>query len=95
MNQKLQDYRQEGVREYLVLCIEERRLHWFRFPSGREIRPDREGVSRSAIFPGLWIHEQALLDHDDPRLVEVVQLGLATSQHAAFLHKLKSRRRRA
>ena len=43
MNQKREDYEQAGVLEYQVLCVEERELHWFHFPSGRPIRPDRRG----------------------------------------------------
>ena len=51
MNQKRADYEQAGVLEYLVLCVEERELHWFHFQSRRMIRPDRQGVARSASFP--------------------------------------------
>ena len=51
MNQKRDDYERAGVLEYLVLCVEEREVHWFHFPSRRVIRPDRKGVARSAFFP--------------------------------------------
>jgi Uma2 family endonuclease len=94
LNQKLQDYRKAGVREYLVLSIEERRVHWFRFPSDEEIRPNRQGVLRSVVFPGLWVHERALIDRDSPRLVEALQEGLASRPHAAFVRRLSAARRR-
>ena len=77
-----------------MLCIEERRLHWFHFPSGEEIMPNRQGVRRSQVFPGLWIDEQALLEQNDQRLIEVVQQGLASRAHAAFVRRLETARRK-
>src|ERR1700722_8938579 len=47
MHAKRLDYRQAGVAEYLVLCVEERELHWFDFRSRRTIRPAADGVYRS------------------------------------------------
>ena len=51
MNQKREDYEQSGVLEYVVLCIEERELYWFHFPSGRPIRADTAGCRALARFP--------------------------------------------
>jgi Putative restriction endonuclease len=95
MNQKRQDYQRAEVLEYLVLCIEGPELHWFHFPSGNQIQPNRAGVSRSLVFPGLWVHVQALLEQDGPRLIEVVQQGLASRPHAAFVRRLQAARRRS
>ena len=80
--------------EYLVLCVEERELHWFHFPSRRMVRPDRKGVARSRVFPGLWIDVAALLERDGLRLVAVVQQGLAAPAHAAFVRRLEKARKR-
>jgi Uma2 family endonuclease len=93
MNQKRQDYRQAGVLEYLVLCIEEQELHWFDFEKSRPIRPSRDGIARSRIFPGLWIDVLALLDQNAPRLIKVVQQGVASRAHAAFVRRLERARR--
>jgi hypothetical protein len=90
MNQKREDYERAGVLEYLVLCIEGPELHWFHFASGKPIRPNRAGVSRSLVFPGLWVHVQALLEQDGPRLIEVVQQGLASRPHGAFVRRLQA-----
>jgi hypothetical protein len=95
MNQKRQDYERAGVLEYLVLCIEEPELHWFHFPSGQQIQPNRAGVSRSLVFPGLWLHVPALLEQNGPRLIETVQRGLASRPHAAFVRRLRAARRRS
>jgi Uma2 family endonuclease len=94
LHQKRDDYQRAGVVEYLVLSVAERELHWFHFPSGRPIRPNREGVWRSRVFPGLWLHGEALLARESARLIEVVQQGLASRPHAAFVKRLQAAHRR-
>ena len=94
LNQKREDYEQAGVQEYLVLSIEERQLHWFHFPKAKMIRPNRQGVSRSLVFPGLWIDNAALAARDSARLIEVVQQGLASRAHAAFVKRLQAAHRK-
>jgi Uma2 family endonuclease len=95
MNQKREDYERAGVLEYIVLCIRERELRWFHFPSRRIIRPDRQGVARSRVFPGLWIDAPALLKSDGRRLRAAVQEGIASRADAAFVKRLvKARKRR-
>jgi Uma2 family endonuclease len=42
LNQKKADYRQAGICEYLVLCIEDQTLHWFDFHLGKSIKPNRQ-----------------------------------------------------
>ena len=94
LNQKRDDYHQAGVLEYLVLPVEEPQLHWFHFPSGRPIRPDRQGVARSRVFPGLWIDVPALLERNSTRLIAAVRQGLAAAAHAAFVKRLEKVRKR-
>ncbi len=94
MHQKRDDYKRAGVLEYVVLCVEEQELHWFHFPSGKRIRPNRQGISRSRVFPGLWIDARALLARDSARLMEVVQSGLASQEHARFVKRLQAARRK-
>jgi hypothetical protein len=80
------------VQEYLVLAVEEQQLYWFHFPSRRQLRPDRSGVRRSRVFPGLWIDGPALLARDSPRLLATLQRGLATPDHAEFVDRLHAAR---
>jgi Uma2 family endonuclease len=94
LHQKRDDYERTGVLEYVVLCIEEAELRWFHFPSGEELRPTRQGVHRSRVFPGLWIDRGALLDRDSRRLAAVVDQGLARREHAAFVKRLQAARRK-
>lgn len=93
MHAKREDYRRNGVIEYLVLLVEEREVRWFYFP-GDEIRPNREGISRSRVFPGLWIDIDALLRRDSARLLEVLRQGLASRPHASFVRRLQAAHRR-
>lgn len=92
LNEKRIDYQRAGVLEYLVLSIAEQELHWFHFPSQEVIAPNRRGVARSRVFPGLWIDVRALLARDSGRLVETIQKGLASREHARFVRRLATRR---
>ena len=94
LNQKKEDYKQAGVVEYLVWCIKERELHWFHFPSGIMIQPNRRGVLRSRVFPGLWIDQEALFNRDTMRIVAAVQRGLASREHTAFVKRLQADHRK-
>jgi hypothetical protein len=95
MHQKRQDYERAGVQEYLVLCIEDRQLHWFHFPSGKAIAANRLGIVRSRVFPGLWMDVRALLEQDQVRLRQVVEKGMASRPHAAFVRRLQATRRKS
>jgi hypothetical protein len=88
MGRKRRDYLEAGVQEYLVLCVEEQQLHWFHFPSRRKLKPDKNGVWKSRVFPGLWLDGPALLARDSARLMAAVQRGLATPEHAEFARRL-------
>jgi Uma2 family endonuclease len=94
LHRKREDYQRAGVLEYLVLCVEEQELHWFHFKSQRRITADKQGVFRSRVFPGLWIDGPALLARRSARIAEVVQEGLASSEHAAFVKKLEAAHRK-
>jgi Uma2 family endonuclease len=95
LHEKRADYERAGVREYLVVCTEERELHWFNFQTARPLRPDRAGVYRSKVFPGLWIAGRALLNLDSAGVAEVVRQGIDSPAHAAFVRRLERARRRS
>jgi hypothetical protein len=94
MHRKKDVYQKAGVREYLVLCVEEQELHWFDFRTRRLITPDRLSIYRSRVFPGLWIDGRALLALDSDCVAKVVKRGLASPEHAAFVKRLQAARRR-
>ncbi len=92
LNEKRVDYERAGVLEYLVLCIAEQELHWFDFARNELIVPNRRGIAKSRVFPGLWIDVPALLARDSARLRAAVEKGLASREHAAFVKRLAKRR---
>jgi hypothetical protein len=94
MHQKRDDYERAGVLEYVVLCLEEQELYWWHFPSGRAIKPDRQGISRSRVFPGRWIDGSALLARDTKRLIKVAEQGIASRAHGAFVKRLLAAHRK-
>lgn len=87
---KKEDYEKAGVKEYVVVDIENQRMFWFVRRRGKfeELAPSADGIYRSEVFPGLWLDPTALLRNDKTRLNEVLQQGLATPEHAVFVKKL-------
>lgn len=85
---KLNDYKINGVHEYLVAAVAERRMYWFDLEHGQELSTDSDGILRVRNFPGLWIHLESLFDWKFQPLIDVVMRGLATSEHAAFVSRL-------
>jgi Uma2 family endonuclease len=88
LHSKRRDYQRYGVLEYLVLCLRERLLRWFDLRNDRELHVGADGLVRVYTFPGLWIDVEAVLTLDYQRLMAGLQLGLATAEHAAFVHRL-------
>ena len=86
MNQKKADYERAGVREYVVVELDPDRVHWFirRGDHFEDLPPGPDGIYRSEVFPGLWLDAEALFAEDLDRLIEVLDQGLATPEHAAF-----------
>jgi len=94
LHTKLAVYRRNGVREYVVWRVLDQQIDWFSLRAGEfvPLTADAAGIVRSEVFPGLWLDAAALIRGDMPRVLEVVQQGLASPEHAAFLraHPLNS-----
>ena len=90
LHEKLNAYRRNAVREYLVWRVEDSALDWFVFRSGQfvPLAPGADGILRSEVFPGLWLDPAAWLRNDRPRVHAVLQQGLASPEHAAFVARL-------
>lgn len=91
---KLADYERAGVLEYLVRALDPDEVLWFRRQQGSLVRssPDEDGLYRATSLPGLWLDPAALMQGDTRRLRAVLDLGLATPEHAAFAARLLARR---
>ena len=94
LHQKLEVYQDHGVLEYLAVLMRERQIRWHRLVNGRfeVVPPPADGVYRSAVFPGLWLDAAALLAGDLSRVLAVLQQGIQSPEHAAFVQQLAARR---
>jgi Uma2 family endonuclease len=94
LHQKLEVYEETGVQEYLAVLLREREVRWHRLTDGRfEVVPQpADGIYRSAVFPGLWLDAPALLAGDLARVLAVLQEGINTAAHRAFVEELARRK---
>ena len=94
LHQKLQVYRRNGVKEYVVWRVVDRTFDWFvlRGDQYERLPCSADGYFRSEVFPGLWLDPQALIAQDTIAVLNVLQLGLASVEHAQFVERLARRR---
>jgi Uma2 family endonuclease len=87
---KKQAYRRNGVREYIVWQVLDEKLSWFSLQEGEylELAPNEEGVLQSRVFPGLWLAVNELLTGNMQVVLNVLQTGLQSVEHADFIEKL-------
>jgi Uma2 family endonuclease len=90
LHSKLEVYRRNQVQEYLVWQIYTNTFDWFRLRDGKyeQLSANPEGVVCSEVFPGLWLAKNALLSGDFATVLEVLQQGIATPEHQAFVAQL-------
>jgi Uma2 family endonuclease len=91
---KLEAYRRNGVREYLVWRTYDGKLDWFALRDGVfvPLAPDSGGILQSEAFPGLRLDAPALLRDDMSRVLAVLGQGVESAEHAAFVERLRRRR---
>jgi Uma2 family endonuclease len=82
-------YRRNGVQEYIVWQVFDQKLDWFVLREGEyQLQTvDDRGVLRSEVFPGLWLAVEALLSHQMAQVLEVLQAGLNSPEHVAFVER--------
>ena len=90
LGSKLKLYESMGVQEYLVAVTSETRFVWKELASEgyRAVEPDADGLIRSRCFPGLWLDVAALWRLDLAQMLKVLQVGVATAEHAEFAERL-------
>lgn len=88
LHAKWDDYARNGVREYLVLSVNDARLHWFDLPAAREVSPGADGIIRLQSFPGFWINVEALFQSDYKKMMATFQEGLDSVEHVEFVSRL-------
>ncbi|MFB2833540.1 Uma2 family endonuclease [Floridanema evergladense] len=90
LRDKKRVYRRNGVKEYLVWQVMEKRFDWFSLQNGEyiSVTPDVAGIIRSQVFPGLWLAVSALLGGDMLQVIATLQNGLASNEYQQFLQQL-------
>lgn len=91
---KKQVYRRSGVLEYVIWQSYENQIEWFCLTEGEYqlLSPDQDGIICSRVFPGLRLAVSALLVGDMPKVLAVVQEGLNSLEHGAFVQQLAQKR---
>jgi Uma2 family endonuclease len=92
LHAKQQDYARSGVKEYLVVCVNEREVRCFNLSEREEVQIGTDTICRLRTFPGLWLDVRALFAEDVTQLVATLQRGLATPEHADFVARLAAKR---
>lgn len=93
---KLNAYRRNGVREYIVLRTYDGDLDWFVLRDGQyeRLSADEHGIYRSANFPGLWLKADAMMNGHIAEVLAVLQQGVASAAHSQFVAALEAERAR-
>ena len=83
-------YERNGVQEYIVWRVLDQQMDWFCLENGHyvDLLPDEDGITRSRIFPGLWLDKMALLSGDMQRVLAVLQSGIQSMEHQEFVQRL-------
>jgi Uma2 family endonuclease len=71
LHDKLEAYRRNGVREYVVWRVLDGAIDWLRLAEGAYVRiePDAEGIVESEQFPGLRLDMPRMLAGDLPAVL--------------------------
>lgn len=95
LHDKYDLYQSAGVQEYLVVLLFEEEIRWHFRIDGRYqlLSPDADGLWRSRVFPGLWLDGTALLAGNLRQVLDRLQDGLRSTEHAQFVADLAARRK--
>jgi len=90
LHEKLNAYRRNGVREYIVWRVLDEAVDWFALRGGQylPLAIDDSGLYRSETFPGLWLAPSALVRHDLAEVLKRLQEGTASEEHTYFVSRL-------
>ena len=90
MHDKRRAYRRNGVQEYLVLLAHEQETVWFSLVEGeyQQLTADADGIIRSQLFPGLYFQSERFWRGDLAGLLQLLQQGLQSTEHADFKKRL-------
>ncbi len=75
-------YERNGVQEHLVWQVLDQEIDGFWLENDRYslLQANGDGITRSRIFPGLWLDRSALLRDEMNRVLDIVRQGVAEVQ---------------
>lgn len=93
LHDKMNVCRRNGVQEYVVWQVYDRRVDRFRLQEGayRPLPPGEEGVIRCRVFPGLHLAVESLLTGELAQVLVVLQKGLEMAEHQAYTESMSGR----
>jgi Uma2 family endonuclease len=96
LGDKLKVFRRNGVREYVVWRVLDRKIDWYVLKNDQfeANLPGADGILRSMVYPGLWLDPAALLRGDLPAVFGALQRGLESDEHRKFVQRLEQARSR-
>ena len=91
LNTKFRVYRRNNVREYIVWRVLDETIDWFILRGSQfdRLPLNSNGIYESEILPGLWLDPSALLREDLLVVFQVLQQGIGSAAHAAFVSRLQ------
>lgn len=86
-------YGRNNVRECILWSLRDAAIDWFVLRNDRynPLPLGTDGAYRSETFSGLWLNAAALVRNDIPAVLQTLQQGLGSPEHAAFISQLQSR----
>ena len=90
LHEKLNAYRRNGVREYIVWRVQDESVDWFVLRGGQYLPLDIDdfGLYRSEALPGLWLDSSALVRRDLTEVLKRLQEGIASKEHLEFASRM-------
>lgn len=92
LGDKLRSYRRNGVQEYIVWQVFEEKIDWFYLDNDEyvDLSTDTDGITRSQVFPGLWLDKKALIESNMQQVIDTLQQGLSSKEHQTFVNQIRS-----
>jgi Uma2 family endonuclease len=86
-------YEQAGVKEYMIWRVLEGAIDWFELTDDKYVarEADADGVLRSRAIPGLWLAREPMLALKMKEVLEILNEGFASPEHAVFVNRISKR----
>jgi Uma2 family endonuclease len=93
LHAKLDMYRRNGVREYMIWQMYENEFFWYRLEADRYVaaKPNEQGLIDSQVFPGLVLDVPALLARDLATVLAQLQRAIGSGVHKDFVARPKQK----